>query len=93
MSGSSPSEPTNDIMITFELHRLDWTGRKCCNPNCGHSEKYHDHIIGDVYFLKQDQIVLFVYMGDALEIYCYDCIDILYKQMKLVLNKDLWAFQ
>lgn len=80
-------------MINFELDKLEQTGYKCDHPRCAHSPKYHWNVIGDVFHLKTDQTILVVTYGNTYEVYCRDCIDLLYKEWKPILDSKLWAFQ
>lgn len=83
-------------MITAEL--IDnYDGRvSCYNPECPHNLKYHDKVLS-TYYIKRDALVLRIWMSGAFyahsEIYCRDCIDIVYRQLKPILNSSLWPFQ
>lgn len=70
---------------------------ECSNSTCQHSPQYHNHIIGKNWRIKKGtQIALIFFVGEDgedYEVYCCDCIDVLYRQMKIKLDKKLWAFQ
>lgn len=80
-------------MINIKLCKIDSSGISCCNEDCNHNPKYHDHIIGDNFFLKQGQVALQIYFEHEGEIYCRDCIDKVYQKMKPFLDSKLWAFK
>lgn len=80
-------------MIKFELYKLEQTGYECDHPKCTHDLKYHWNVIGNKFHLKTDQTVLIISHDDYYEVYCRDCINLLYKEWKPLLDSKLWAFQ
>ncbi len=78
-------------MIKAQIDKCDWAA-KCSNPTCERSPKYHDHIIGDNYLIKRGSICLVFYLNGEEEVYCRECIDIVYKKLKPVLDSKLWVF-
>ena len=84
-------------MLHSKLIKVYESGWRCHNPKCNHLELYHDQILS-AYQLKIDTVSLWIGFDDIFDrirwhVYCEDCIDKLYKQLKPVLNKKLWAFQ
>jgi hypothetical protein len=81
-------------MIDCYLFEAD-TGYYCSNPNCQKLEKYTTHIIGKNYHIKKGTEALYMYVGiDGIaDVYCGGCIDWVYKRLKPLLNKNLWAFE
>jgi hypothetical protein len=81
-------------MIKAEVYKLNWAGQECENQDCKHSPEYHEHIIGDNYFIKQGTIVVrLLFTTGNSEFYCRDCIDIVYMDLKSALDSKLWAFK
>jgi hypothetical protein len=77
----------------------------CNNPNCPINPKYHFKIeewnpSPNNYLIKQDTIMASILLRkhsfhkELIQCYyCTDCIDDLYQEMKISLNKKLWAFK
>ncbi len=81
-------------MIKAELIELSRSGIKCDNANCDKSELYHDRILGQVFYMKQGikcAVLSFSGSGES-EIYCEGCITFVFHQLKMVLDRNLWAF-
>jgi hypothetical protein len=84
-------------MIHIEVLKVPTSGIRCDNSTCPHSPEYHDRIIGDNYFIKQDTTCFLIWLGDNIsasstEWYCRDCIDTVYQYIKSKLDSKLWAF-
>lgn len=79
-------------MIQAHLFKMQTSGWSCDNPKCQHSEKYHHHIIGENYHIKEDTTCLAISVRDKREIYCRDCIDVVYKKLKPILDSNLWTY-
>ena len=80
-------------MINAFLLKIDDSGWECKNPNCKHDPKYHFNIIGNNYHLIQGQTALVINLGESQEIYCRECIDSIYQDLKPLLDTRLWAFR
>lgn len=85
--------PQKIKMLKCELYKVDMGGLKCSHPNCQHNPQYHFNVIGKQFHLKKNTTALMIYTQGISEIYCQDCIDLLYKYMKPFLDKKLWAFK
>jgi hypothetical protein len=79
-------------MINAKVVNMSFSGASCCNPTCSHNTKYHDHILGNVYYLKYNTPCLFIEMSGTFEYYCKDCVDIVYQNLKPALDSKLWLF-
>ncbi len=70
----------------------------CANPDC---EENPEYIVQDpgylgfskAAFIKKGTIYLYVAVGEDDECYCFNCIDIVYQELKPILDKKLWAFK
>ena len=84
-------------MIHASLFKIDYSGQQCANPECAHNPEHHFNIIGKVFHIKQDTTCLRLSMATSSEIivetYCKDCIDVVYRKLKPILDKNLWIFQ
>lgn len=80
-------------MIRAELITCNWSGERCSNENCKHSTEFHYNIIGNVFNLKKGQTCLILGIEGEEEIYCRDCIDIVYQKLKPVLDSKLWVLK
>ena len=72
---------------------MSTTGYKCDNVKCKHLPEYTYNIIGKEYFIKLDTICASICLGGHIDRYCRDCIDDIYKIIKLKLDTNLWAFK
>jgi hypothetical protein len=79
-------------MIYAKLFKMETAGWPCDNSNCQHNSKYHDRI-GNSFYLKTDKTCLAIYMHGSREVYCRDCIDIIYQRLKPILDSKLWIFK
>lgn len=79
-------------MISAKIFKLDYSGLICSNNNCKHNPEHHYNIIGEVFHIKQGVICLQITLLGIYEIYCRDCIDIVYYNLKPVLDSKLWVF-
>ena len=80
-------------MIEAKIIKMDANGYHCDNPDCQHLPEHTYHMLGDVYFIKQYSTCLFIRMDGGAEHYCNGCIDIVYNQLKPVLDRKLWVFE
>lgn len=86
-------------MIHIEVVTWDRSGYKCAHPECKKDPQYHDHILGEQFFLKQGEVVARVLMTDphdsdnrVVNFYCRGCIHSIYELVKTQLDTNLWAF-
>jgi hypothetical protein len=77
-------------MIHAEVFKLETSGIHCANSQCLHNPEYHYNILGHVFHIKQGTTCLYLEMGGKNETYCRDCIDVVYKKLKPVLDSKLW---
>lgn len=84
-------------MIDIEIKIQDLSGFTCDNKDCKHNPEYSDNIIGDVFYIKKNTVVAIISLSDyengPYNLYCRDCIDDVYNQIKSKLDSKLWAFQ
>lgn len=84
-------------MINARLYKIDYSGQECANPQCAHNPEHHYNIIGKCFHIIQGTTCLWLSMQTTtnivVEIYCRDCIDIVYQKLKPVLDKKLWVFE
>lgn len=80
-------------MIKALVRKVEWSGTSCDNKECAHNPEYHDQVLRSC-FLKQGQPCLVIAndKDDWIAIYCRECVDILYKQLKPALDSKLWIF-
>ncbi len=79
-------------MIKANLFKMQASGWKYDNPTCRHLPEYHDNIIGSNFFIKQETTCLSFVLGFQREVYCRDCIDLIYQDLKPILDSRLWSF-
>lgn len=82
-------------MISYQLIKISSTGNFCAHRDCKHLPEYFDKILNS-YYLKLGQTCLWVGLPNrggelVYEFYCRDCIDMLYKYLKPILDSKLWA--
>lgn len=87
-------------MIEANVFKMRCSGLTCANPECKHLPEYTYHILGNVYFIKVDSVCLRLSNnkiaadngdnGTYVEYYCRDCIDVVYKKLKPILDSKLW---
>lgn len=77
-------------MIKANLFKMEQSGFQCFNPKCSHNEKYHNNILGQVFHIKIGTTCLLMTIDNSYEIYCRECIDNLYIELKPVLDSKLW---
>ena len=80
-------------MINVKLWKVNSSGYQCCNDSCKHNPKYNYNIIGNVFHLIQGEYALKLYFESEGEVYCRDCIDIVYHKLKPILDSKLWVFE
>ncbi len=81
-------------MVETKLFRWEVAGWECFGKTCPRNPLYFDNIIGDVHYIKKGTMCLTIKLSNGgYEIYCKDCIDILYQQLRPVLDSKLWAFK
>ncbi len=84
-------------MLLSKLVKVNGYGWHCHNSKCDHLEKYHEQILS-AYQLKIGTISLWIGFNDIFDktnwhVYCEDCIDKIYKELKPILDKKLWVFK
>lgn len=79
-------------MITAHIKKMNEGGWSCDNPSCQHLPEFTYHMLGDIFFIKKDSIYLTIVLNGEVAYYCNGCIDIIYNQLKPVLDRKLWIF-
>lgn len=79
-------------MIEAHLFKMQTNGWPCDNPDCKHNPEYHNQILR-TFFIKKEVTCLAIQIAGGREIYCKDCIDVVYRKLKPILDKNLWVFQ
>jgi len=79
-------------MIQVKLFKCEISGTGCDNAGCKKLPQYFDQIL-NTFFIKQGTTCLWIGWTNASEIYCRDCIDQLYYQLKPIIDSKLWIFK
>ena len=85
-------------MITAELYKIHHSYMTACwGANCKKLPQYIDNGAGGQSFIKKDTIFLILTLVKGFEsiksYYCRDCIDVIYRDLKPILDHKLWTLQ
>jgi hypothetical protein len=81
-------------MIDITIFELEVAGWPCDNPKCKNLPEYTVNIIGNNFHIKKGTIAGKIALNHAtFDIYCRDCIDVVYQEIKFKMDSKLWAVQ
>jgi hypothetical protein len=82
--------------MDINIFKLEESGYSCDYKECNHNPEYHDTILR-THYIKIGTICAMVtidtYDYELSELYCRECIDRFYQDIKLKLNSSLWVFK
>ena len=82
-------------MIYAKIFKLENLGWHCDNPKCVYNPEFHYKLFKDspTFYIKEGTTCLTLSVRGAKDLYCRPCIDVVYAQLKPILDSKLWIFE
>lgn len=83
-------------MLKIEIKKINYVGQECNNTNCRHNPKYIANFpSNDKYWpnIRIGTICAFVEIDFSIDVYCRECIDLMYQEIKTKMDSNLWTLQ